>query len=73
MASKITGRSEIMKYMQTHDFITDEIARDKFGVHRLSDVIFCMRNKGHVVETVMVNGKNRYGNSCRYARYFLKE
>lgn len=73
MAEKVTGRSEILKYMQTHDFITDEIARAKFGVHRLSDVIFCFRNRGHIIETVMVDSKNRYGNSCKYARYFLKE
>jgi len=68
---KPSGTSDILKYMQTHSFITDEIAREKFGVHRLGAIIFNLR-KTHTISTVIVEGKTRYGRTCRYARYFLE-
>lgn len=69
---KPSGTKDILEYMRHNAFITDEIARDKFGVHRLSARIFDLRKK-YTIKTVIVEGKNRYGKTCKYARYFLME
>jgi len=69
---KPSGTGDILKYLQTHQFITDEIAREEFGVHRLSARIFDLRKK-HNIRTVIVEGKTRYNRTCKYARYFLED
>lgn len=54
--------------------ITSDDARFRFGASRLSAIIWELRNKdGYNIETHMEVGKNRYGHTCSYARYFLKE
>jgi len=63
--------SEVLKYLQTHDYITDAIALDNFGAFRLSDIIFRLRKKGYDIETIMVDTRNRYNNHTSYARYYL--
>lgn len=71
--SKPTQLSEVLKYLQTHEYITDNIAHDLFGANRLSDIIFRLRNKGYDIVTRSVTKKNRYGNTCTYAEYVLME
>lgn len=74
MENKIrrTQTSDILAYMQAGNFITDELARELFGAHRLSAIIFNLR-KTHIIRTVMVEGKNRYGTISRYAKYYLAD
>lgn len=68
---KPSQTSEVLKYLQTHTFITDAIAVDNFGAYRLSDIIFRLRKRGYDIETKLVTTKNRYGNSVNYAEYHL--
>ena len=70
--AKKSQTSEVLKYMSTHKCIDDNVAHEKFGVNRLSSIIFNLRKKDYVIETVMVVGKNRYGNTCRYGKYYLR-
>ena len=69
---KPSGMKDILNYMRTHQFITDEDAREQFGVHRLSARIHDLREKGFVIDTVIVDGITRYNRHCKYARYFLR-
>lgn len=69
---KKTATSDILAYMESGNFITAEIAESKFGVHRLSAIIFELRKK-YNIKTVMVDCKTRYGKTCKYARYFLEK
>lgn len=69
---KKSQTSEVLKYMKSHKCIDDNVAHEKFGVNRLSSIIFNLRKKDYNIETVMVEGKNRYGNYCRYGKYYLR-
>lgn len=62
---------EVLKYMQTHPYITSMIAINEFGATRLSAIIYDLRKAGYNIVTLMVEGKNRYGRDIKYARYVL--
>ena len=68
---KKSQRSEVLKYMKTHRYITDEVAHNRFGVCRMGSVIYDLRKK-YDIETEMVYEKNRYGNTMCYGRYYYK-
>lgn len=69
---KTSQRSEVLNYMMNHNYITAEIAHNLFGVNRMGSVISDLRDKGIIIDTVMVETTNRYGNPCRYGRYFYR-
>lgn len=69
---KKTKTSEILKYMRAHKCITDRVARDKFGATRLGSIIFNLRKRGYYIETVICYEKDRYGNTCSFAKYYLR-
>lgn len=71
--SKITATADILKYMREHGYITAKIAYDRFGVERLASIIFNLRQRGYVIDSVMVTGTTRYDERVVYARYFLRE
>lgn len=51
--------------------ITSMEAFEKYGITRLSSVIFELRHKGYPIETTMVSGFNRYNNPVRYGVYSI--
>lgn len=69
---KKSQRSEVLRYMKQHRCITANTAHDLFGVNRIGTVISDLRDQGYLIETVMVDGTNKYGNSCRYGKYYYK-
>lgn len=64
--------TEVLKYMKQYKYITDEKAHEKFGVNRLSSIIFNLRKRGVLIDTVMVETTNRYGNLTRYGRFYYR-
>ena len=68
--TKLTKTQAILKYMRTHKFITDPIAREKHHTNRLSGIIHNLRNKGYEIETVMCNGRDEFG-TYSYGKYRL--
>lgn len=67
-----TQTSEVLKYLKHYKVITDNTAHDKFYANRLSDIIFRLRKRGHVIETVMVEGTTVYGTPTRYGKYYYR-
>ena len=63
--------SEIIKHLRKFKHITSLEATYKYGATRLSGIIFYLRKKGFGIETEMVHGKNRYGNTSNYGIYHL--
>ena len=63
---------QVLTYLKTHDCITDNIARDLFGINRLGARIFDLR-RNHKIITTMKTGENRFGRKPRYAEYRLAE
>lgn len=63
----------VLEWLRENGSITSMEAIENFGATRLSAIIFDLREKGHDIETVMVEGRDRYGHRMGYARYVLKD
>lgn len=69
---KRSQRTEVLRYMRQYKYITDAKAHEKFGVERMGSVIYDLRKQGVLIDTVMVETTNKYGNHTRYGRYYYK-
>ena len=69
---KKTQAERVLEYIKRFGSITTLQAFRDLGVTRLSARIFELRNKGLNIDSTSVTSKNRYGESCTYAKYFLK-
>ena len=61
----------ILRHMKTYGAIDPNAAKEEYGCMRLAARIKDLRNRGVVIETEMVRGKNRNGGNTRYAVYRL--
>lgn len=69
---KITQEDRILKYLKTHKRgITQEQAKNLFGVARLSGRIFDLKEAGHIIDSDRIKVKNRYGEEVYVAQYHL--
>lgn len=62
----------VLNHLKQHGSITSLTAFQDYGITRLASCINRLRNMGYDIDTVMMEGENRYGDSCRYANYVLK-
>lgn len=70
---KTTKTKQIVKHLKVKGSITSLDAFRLYGVTRLSSIIFNLRKRGFDIKTVDESDKDRYGNTCNYARYVLNE
>ena len=70
---KQTHEKMILQYMRKHGSITAMDAVREFGCMRLAARISDLRWDGYNIETELEVGKNRQGETVRYARYYLHE
>lgn len=63
--------SLVLEHLYTAGSITSIEAFAAYGITRLSDTIFKLRNRGYNIVTTTETGKNRYGAPVSYARYSL--
>ncbi len=63
----------VLQWLQANASISSMEAIKNFGATRLSAIIFNLRKRGHNIETVMVEGRDQFGNHMRYARYYLRD
>lgn len=61
--------TEVLKYLQSGKYLTQDIAGKLFGTQRLGAIIFNLRKRGHDIRTVMIDGKTRYGDTVKFAKY----
>ena len=66
------SKQRILNHLRTHEGITSMVAFDLYGETRLSARINELRDIGYIIETVMMEGENRYGETTRFAKYVLK-
>lgn len=60
----------ILKHLKKHGSITSMEAFKKYGVTRLSGIIYQLRDDNNI-KTIMIETKNRYGNRVNYGKYIL--
>lgn len=64
----------VREWLKTGASISSMEAIENFGATRLSAIIWDLRHRdGWNIETVECDGRDRFGNSMRFARYYLKE
>ena len=68
----MSQESRILAYMEKNGSITAMDAMNDLGVMRLASRVHDLKDRGHEIVTVMVEGVNRYGEPTKYARYYLK-
>lgn len=64
---------EVIKHLKRVGHITSWEAIELYGATRLAAIIFNLREKGYIIDTIQMEGTDRYGNTSRYAKYILKE
>lgn len=69
MKSSQTNR--VLEYMSQGHTLTSKQAFDKWGVTRLSAIIFNLRKKGYDISMTTDNGYNRYGEAVHWGVYQL--
>lgn len=61
---------QVMRHLQERGSITSMEAIELYGATRLSAIIFNLRHRrGMKIESVMTDGRDRYGNNVTYAVY----
>lgn len=70
---KTTQCERVVKYMQDFGSISQTEASADLGVWRLASRITDLKKQGYRINVKMESGKNRYGETTRYARYSLAE
>lgn len=63
----------VLKHIRVFGSITALEAQKAYGIMRLASRISDLRRLGYSFRVVTETGKNRYGESTSYARYFLLE
>ena len=63
----------ILAYLQDHGSITDDEAKETYGIKRLSARIHDLRKKGHCIQTDVIPCDTRRGKVSSYAKYRLLE
>ena len=67
----MTQAERILRHLSDVGSITPLEALSEYGVYRLAAVVCKLRKDGIPIDSDTVHGKNRYGESTRYARYFI--
>lgn len=69
----MTGsKIRILDHLKKYGSITSMEAFQYYGITRLSARIKELRDKGYNIVTMMLEGKNRYDETIRYAKYVWK-
>ena len=64
-------RLAVLNELRAGSEVTNRSMGTKYGIERLSGIIFDLRNMGYNIHTIMKDGKTRFGDSCKYASYIL--
>lgn len=69
---KTNKTKEVLKHLEKKGSITSWDAIKLYGATRLSAIIFNLRDRGYVIDTITMEAEDRYGNTSRYAKYVYK-
>lgn len=70
---KKTQAERVLEYIKRFGSITTLEAFRDLGVTRLSARIYELRARNINIESTNVTSKNRYGENCTYAKYFIRK
>lgn len=67
----MTQREMIAEHLKIHRTITPLEAMNKYGVMRLSGIIFVLKDEGYNIVTDLIEVKDRFGKKKHVAKYRL--
>lgn len=70
---KITQEQRVINYMRQFGSITTKDAFNDLGITRLSAKIFNLKKQGYEIKDDFEQGKNRYGETTNFKRYYLAD
>lgn len=65
----MTQNERLLRHLTGYGSITPVEALSDYGIMRLGARIYDLKREGHVITSELVEGRNRYGERTRYARY----
>ena len=65
----MTQSQRILRHLEDYGSITQMDAMADYGIMRLASRVDELRKAGHPIITERVEGRNRYGEKCHWARY----
>lgn len=65
----MTQNDRILRHLEDYGSITQMDAIRDYGIMRLASRVNDLRREGHPIVTEVVEGRNRYGEKTRWARY----
>lgn len=68
---KKSQREEVLNRLMKRGSITSMEAFERYGITRLSSIIYLLRKEGYNIATINQTITNRYGHRCDYAQYKL--
>lgn len=71
MKSFLTNITRLKYYLERNRGITQAEAFTKLGITDLAGTIRNLKERGCIITTQWEQGINRYGDNCRFKRYFL--
>ena len=71
--AKISKTQKVIEHLLQKGSITSWDAIMLYGATRLSAIIFNLRDRGYMIDSVYLDDIDRNGNSSRYVKYVLKE
>ena len=64
-------RQAVLNELKAGNEVTNNSMWKKYGITRLSGIIFDLRCMGYNIHAIMKDGKTRFGDSTKYASYIL--
>lgn len=65
----MTQSQRILRHLEDYGSITQMDAMQDYGIMRLASRVNDLRREGHPIITERVEGRNRRGDKCHWARY----
>lgn len=62
----------VLNHLEKYGSITSLDAIKEYGITRLSDRIYTLRNKGYKITNDWTSGLNRFGKKVRWVKYTLE-
>ena len=70
---KASQEQIVLRHLKRYAGLTTLTAYDRYGITRLADRVFKLRQKGFDIVSVPKTVTNRYGDECHIVEYRLKK
>lgn len=70
--NELSQINDVLTHLKEKGSITSLDAFYDYGASRLSAIIYVLRNRGYIIDTIIEKGKTKYNRPTSWARYVLR-